>query len=548
VYGGVSGVLLLVVATIALVVAPPSPPSIAEFAPTVEKTVDEAPDSQSSRFGTGEGGACAAAQTDCAGPDAVTTTTALSGGPGAPPRGEIVKARVRRCVGDPPRQTEDPQSPPCVNYFEGDNGGATSQGVTGDEIHIVLPKMTGADTMVNALVSYFARRYEFYGRTIRLSTFEQRPEYLDEPPYQQAMAAKVDEELQAFGVIGIGSDNAFYGTDGTTYYDELARRGVVSIDPSSVYRTEADLGDRHPYQWSYLPSVELAQRNFVEFACNSLVGRPPSHSGEALPATGNRVFGVVVPKIPGISFSPAIARDGLRRCGAPVEMFEVDGSYDAGGASWDDAVPRMRAAGVTTATCLCGAFEFGKLRGAAGRANWFPEFPVTGMPGQDYGEPPGAGTGTADFAMFGIGAEGKLLPLTDQPWYQALKEMAPEYAPGSFDRTVGPLIYHGLLVLASGIQAAGSRLTPESFGRGLTSGAFPNPDAGGAPFFQGRISFSRSDHSAIDDFAVLWYSRTPEGRATTSGGWCYVDRGRRYRLGAWPDGERPFFDAAPPCR
>src|SRR5687768_11157954 len=43
-----------------------------------------------------------------------------------------------RCVGSPPRQTEDPLSPPCVPYFEGDNFGDTYQGVTEDEVKLVL--------------------------------------------------------------------------------------------------------------------------------------------------------------------------------------------------------------------------------------------------------------------------------------------------------------------------------------------------------------------------------------------------------------------------
>src|SRR5688500_1174590 len=47
--------------------------------------------------------------------------------------GRAVKtAGTKRCVGSPPRQTEDPLSPPCVAHFEGDNGGATYQGVTRD--------------------------------------------------------------------------------------------------------------------------------------------------------------------------------------------------------------------------------------------------------------------------------------------------------------------------------------------------------------------------------------------------------------------------------
>ncbi|HUP69735.1 MAG TPA: hypothetical protein VM142_07955 [Acidimicrobiales bacterium] len=45
---------------------------------------------------------------------------------------------TKRCVGNPPRQTEDPVAPPCVAYFDGDNFGKTYQGVTQDEIRLLV--------------------------------------------------------------------------------------------------------------------------------------------------------------------------------------------------------------------------------------------------------------------------------------------------------------------------------------------------------------------------------------------------------------------------
>jgi hypothetical protein len=46
--------------------------------------------------------------------------------------------RQYACVGNPPRQTEDPASPPCVPFFQGDNFGATYQGVTKREIIVLI--------------------------------------------------------------------------------------------------------------------------------------------------------------------------------------------------------------------------------------------------------------------------------------------------------------------------------------------------------------------------------------------------------------------------
>lgn len=45
-----------------------------------------------------------------------------------------------RCViiDGEPHQTEDPLSPPCVGYYNGDNGGATAAGVSSTEIRVIL--------------------------------------------------------------------------------------------------------------------------------------------------------------------------------------------------------------------------------------------------------------------------------------------------------------------------------------------------------------------------------------------------------------------------
>src|SRR5688500_18978088 len=113
IYGGLAGLLLIVIAAMALVFIPPSPPQISEFAPQHQDQIEEAIKEQSSQFGGGAGG-CAEGQL-CESAEARKLAESK--------RVVVDKARVRRCIGNPPRQTEDPQSPPCVNYWEGINNG-----------------------------------------------------------------------------------------------------------------------------------------------------------------------------------------------------------------------------------------------------------------------------------------------------------------------------------------------------------------------------------------------------------------------------------------
>src|SRR5690242_17524846 len=105
VYLALSVAMLVLLGVVAFTATQPPPPTIAEFAPNAVQNIKNAPDEQQSSQG-GAGG-CAAGQPAC------TTPT-----PSPPPKAEQTAARqaidvprVRHCVGDPPRQIEDPQSP-----------------------------------------------------------------------------------------------------------------------------------------------------------------------------------------------------------------------------------------------------------------------------------------------------------------------------------------------------------------------------------------------------------------------------------------------------
>src|SRR5688500_15884936 len=100
----------------------PPPPTIAVVAPQAIEPITEAEPCQAGRGGS------------------VTPSPSTNPEEAAESADDSLDVpRVRRCVGDPPRQTEDPQSPPCVPYWEGDNGGSTYKGVTRDEIRIAAP-------------------------------------------------------------------------------------------------------------------------------------------------------------------------------------------------------------------------------------------------------------------------------------------------------------------------------------------------------------------------------------------------------------------------
>ncbi len=548
VYGGITTALLIVVAALALVFVPPSPPSIAEFAPQAQESIVEAPDQQSSQFGSGAGGSCSEGQA-CEGAGSKSLL-------GSAKKQAIERARVKRCVGDPPRQIEDPQSPPCINFWEGNNGGTTWQGVTRDEIRVAFA--TGPGDNPSALqntVEFFNKRFEFYGRKIRIVTFNPAAAfgYTDSAELQRKDAVKVDEELKAFASL------AYTGgaISNAPYFDELARREVIGVDTFATLRTEQENYDRfRPYQWNFLPSLDKTVRNEVEWICTSLAGKNAEYAGPAF-SVSRRVFGVVVVRYASGVADPSPLVQGLKGCGAsPVKVAEI--AYGSTDAQFQVLAADFNQAGVTSVLCLCaGAVLEFNLMTAATERGYFPEWLLMPLWGQDLNSIAQFYPSEQRSHAIGLTSHNRVNPISERPWYWALKEMDQSFSEDSASGAIwGDLAgtfnnrYTALLLLASGIQMAGPNLTPQNFERGLFNARFSNPGAGGPPYFQARVGFGHGNHTMIQDYGLVWFDDSADAYDTSSakGAFCYAYRGARFGAGQWPSRDHPFFDRTQPCR
>jgi hypothetical protein len=524
--------VLAAVAALALPASQTPPPSIAEFAPQAQEQITDAPDAQTSESGEGPG-------SDGGGPGTGTTTTLPSQQTTTtlPP---VERPRTNRCVGTPPRQTEDPQSPPCIAFFEGDNGGATSKGVTANEIRVVVPT---SFTFAEDMAAHFNTRYELYGRSIRVIPLDKSGDMI-------ADAIAADQEHDAFASLLYGDA----GGQESVYYDELARRGIVSANGNPSSADEADLAAHHPFQWSYLPTYDVMARAKADWVCSSLKGKQAVHAG-GQEQTRQRAFAVVrtvEPNGAGPDVTPLLA--GLDGCGIDVgevlEMVRQSGDDAAGLRQAQDVVLKLRTRGITSVICECHTQSSGfYLYPQSTSQGYFPEwlfgtymYQAEDTHVQLYAD------GAQMEHTFGHGWWSKQLPPEQSPWFAAIKEGEPAE---DFSEAGGPpfsyydarFLYNSFLILASGIQLAGPNLTPDSFAKGLQLARFPNPGAGAAPHYQGTVSFA-GDHSAIEDVAVVWASK---GQRSSWGGApgaiCYSLSGTRYRLGRFP-AETPVYQGA----
>jgi len=538
--------LVMFIALLAFSLSPSrqTPPAIAEFAPQPREQITEAPDSQTSEFGSGEGGEAIIEYVgaDDEEPPPPPTPPPVVEETLVPP-----EARTRRCVGDPPRQIEDPQSPPCVAFWDGeDNGGATYKGVTADTIRIAVPWQeagpgqgaTDRTPELVALETFFNDRFEFYGRKLQLIPFAAHGTGEPEPQLQIADAVTADEELQVFASMPRAD---LSGAD-YHYYHELARRGIVGVYSGwGTSVTEAQLRALHPYEWMIIPSSQDIAANMAEWACKNLMGRPVEYATQF--NGGDRTYGLVyIRYVDGTVLDLEPFRKRAAECGIEFAA-EVEIPSDDMPAGSQGAILAMQTEGVTTVFSMVQAVAQDLfLWPAASQQQYRPEWFVSSI-----------GSATSDAAalfapkdqlpsVFGLHYENKMQLAPDRPVNWALKEVDPSL---SGDAALDKYTYWPLLILASGIQWAGPNLTPQTFGAVLQSLDFPNPGASAAPYFQATVGF-RDSHAFFNDGTPVWFNPAQVSNETGQpGAFCFVDRGLRYRLGQWPDTPAALFQG--PC-
>lgn len=533
VYTALSAVLFVIIAAVALTSRQPPPPPISEFAPQSVEQIKEAPEEQGISGGPG-----GADELGALSPEALLQLQLQR-------QRAIEVPRVRKCIGDPPRQTEDPQSPPCVPYFDGDNLGSTSKGVTRNEITIAFPNdnFFVDNRAILDMFLHFNSRYEFYGRKLFPVDYAPRGEFgPPDPPLMFADAVKVDEEIHAFASIGYSAR----GGAEYHYYDELARRGIISVAHRMGLVGESHYREQAPYEWHFLPSTDLMLRNYGEFVCNLLAGKSPAFAGPAISLREVRKFGLIYQRtqdgsVPDVS----LLVNTMSACGATPVVVEDSRKDDE--PTRETGVVALSNQGVTSVICWC---DLGDTRNihmdSATKQAFFPEWLVSTYIDQDLDNAFNTSNPDHGRHVIGVSFRNKFLTKFEMPWYWAVREVDSGYDPTADGQDNDyyhlQARYSSLLLLASGIQMAGPKLTPETFAQGLAKTRFPNPSPGAAPYYQGRVGFEGGRHTMLSDGVMFWYSLSQPGivNPSTPGRVCYVFGGQRFGLGRWPKTDAPF--------
>jgi hypothetical protein len=446
-------------------------------------------------------------------------------------------------------------APPCYADIEGDNGGETATGVTGDSIKVVaylgldddpiLNLITGAvgveDTSDEAGQTYqgyrdlFQTYYQTYGREVELELYKGTGTAIDEEAARADAQAIAD--MEPFAVWG--------GPVLTSAFaDELAARGVICIGCLGGGLPEW-YDERSPYVINVGKMGDQTRLTFVEYITKRLAGRNAEFAGDEAMHDQERVFGSINLEIN--EESATLAEDFERDLeDEGVEVAErVSYAFEPGRLQEqaDQIMARMKAAGVTTILFRGDPVAPANLTQAATAQDYFPEWVIDG----------GNLVDTTVFARtydqeqwahaFGVSSNTARAEPLEQTYNALYRWWAGDEPPA---RDTNPILYPQPALFFSALQVAGPNLTPETFRDGLFN-LPPTPRAVTNPLisFGDKDIWPYTDYNGIDDATEVWWDPEAEGpdeiNRDGTGMWRYVDGGRRYLYGEWPDEESQVF-------
>jgi hypothetical protein len=444
-------------------------------------------------------------------------------------------------------------APPCVEPFTGDNGGATSPGVTADSVKVVVyiadpaldpltaATVAGAGADVNietaiATIKGFAdlynKLYETYGRTVDVET------YVGTGAGDDLEAAKADAiaiaEKDPFIVIGGPQQSS------QVFSTELASRKIVCAGTCATAIPEGIVEDYAPYIWQNGPTPDQAAALAAEMIGKLAGPGKAEFAGDDATRAKDRVYGLLHYDNPDGDFEPVFQAYVDRLADNGIDLAtDVEFTLDLARAQENARtnISRLKDAGVTTVIYTGDPLTPASLTAEATAQDYHPEWIL----GSSY---------LMDTSLFARGTD-------MQQWKNGfgislISARGAQETDGAFriwdwaygglpPNNTANLLNAGMLTsVFPGIHLAGAELTPETFRDGL----YRYPPSGGGPT---QAQISRGDHGVwpdtdwggSDDATIVWFDPTATGDDEVGndgvGLYRYADGAQRYTLGNLPD-------------
>lgn len=454
--------------------------------------------------GSTSGGSASSGSSSSSGGVVASGTSGTSGSAG---HTVTTPGTAKACAGQSLQVPGDPYSPPCIT-FSGNNGGATSKGVTANSIIVsvrlttdqsfgqTLAELAGAqlrDTnadnvrTIDALAQYFNTHFQFYGRKIVIKTFTGQGSLSNELLGQGQAQAEEDATTVA-KQIGAFADLT---AESEPYATALEQQGVLGFGdpymPASWHESHA------PYDWSIATDGTDLATDAAEYAVQKLCGGNAAYAGGSLKNEPRKIAGIA-PSNELYQVSAQVLKQILNAHGCAIDDYSYTLDLGTESQQAENLVAQLKAKGYTTIICGCDPIFPVYLTGQEASQNYLPEFVEIGAAlvdqdyvGQLYNQ-------TAFAHAFGISPNEPTVPSTETLGYAAYKSVDPSSEPAFFVQD----IYEQMDQLAIGIQMAGPDLTPTTFEQGMFK--YP-PHLGPA----GLWGFSPTQFTTPNDFReVCW--------------------------------------------
>ncbi len=453
--------------------------------------------------------------------------------------------------------------PPCVPKFSGDNGGATSPGVTATTIrvgyYIAKPdplfdaalKATGTydppDQVAATYENYFKlyeNVFETYGRKLELVRINGTGSSDD------AVAARADADTAAsknvFAVLGGPSQAKQFGA-------ELASKHILCLGGCIISQPQKYIVDNEPYIYPIGPTPDETSTLVTTLIKNQLLGKPVQWAGKEFNGK-QHTFTLLTYNTPDGQYTPAwndlIAK--MNAIGAKV-VSHVDYYLNFSTLQQDarTIAAKLKQANATDILFTGDPIFPKSLTAEMTKQGYFPEWVLSGTVLAD----------TVAFAKsfdqqqwahaFGLNISHPLVFKQDQDafglhmwWYGT-----PPPADNAYGVTDAPI-----RMFMSGIQTAGPKLTPQSFLAGVR--AVPpqrdpaNPDAGTIITYgdHGLWPGVTDDPGGADNVSLLYWDPNTKGVDETGspaqGQYRVINNGARYTAAHFPTQPLPFFNPA----
>ncbi|MDT7570143.1 MAG: hypothetical protein QOE05_317 [Actinomycetota bacterium] len=490
------------------------------------------------------------------------------------PGGAGTVPRTKRCVGNPPRQTEDQMAPPCVGYFTGDNGGATYQGVTRGEIvvlfyidatqklstddgtsdqttlrgkYVDLKSPPKSDDTVDVrnlrrFQRFFNDRFQTYNRYVHFYAYFSTADADDNitPETRRADAAANYAKLRPFTVLTSELKSGFEDS----YIDSMAGHGVLVFGSASGSQPAA-FYKKHPrLVWSYQPTIETRAALYSSYVCTKVRAQPVVDSGNQGENGAARVYGLLStsdPAHPELQLYARLVQRSLSQCGVSPKVkatFPIAGrtyqtqQEDAAATYAKSNMAQFKNEHVTTILWV-GGYETDQSR-AAGNLQYYPEVILAG---DGYLE--GNFDNTHQDQTFWSHATvvtpvPMILENDRDPCVQSIRQTDPSAGPQ--DTTwacTGTTFYVDTRQLFTGIQVAGPKLSPDSIDQGFHAIPAVQSKDPSTP----ACYYNTGDYTCVKDgTAEHWDPQGAPPGIATKGCWRMNMGGARFTDGTWPSG------------